>query len=1251
MSEYEYIPVGRREVRATTGPPAYNVELSDLSAEYVYSDVFSKKQSDTQAGSSKTIETSKPRKKSIDSIQTSKNKQSCFKNLINLEPSFKHLGKKKSDTTPKHPKLSKDQIIQTSTTPRQAPLSNPSFTHSKSVENLEETFPSTTTPLQVPFDTIDTEDYKSKSSSMNFLHIFNTKQVVSPLTNYDSSEPNQTSAPPTNANRGEVDHIYEELDDITKKEIIKETDLNYVVFQSPLNGRIRPEDRFTAENRPPEPLPQHIRGSNQQTLFPNSSKQKTHSLSRDVHKAIPPQKPPITITTKISENILDNTRIKKHPPVPEKPNLIKKSLKELSQSGEKPTTMKTNSQKQFSDIPTTITSLSRDSSIKFTIPLNIATSIPLYSLQRSQNITSEIQTVTDIFVGGFDDDFIDDDDPLLFNFKSQTTDISSRLAMEASLSSFDSTDYATYDRILREINTYSKRATIKRPNFNCINSVDYVTYDKVINLTRSHSADLEGYVTTEMMRSNQAKSSLPNSKMEQVEYINTEHTQPNEFKCKHIKTWNPRPNKSPKPQPRTTKPVPPAKPVLNVSKSKGNTPSHIVARASSFEDPGYVGEDTACLQPPTTNRENLVQSFHEYADSQIIDNMDMPGDSFFKSSRRRKSILKPSGPKMSRDSSIYTNYIDNSHILRSSQKRNYAEAPVEYDYVCPVELRIPFRVSWAPLFFEDDFSYVPSMEVAKLLSALNVTNHINEGWDFHQYSTVVNSKAAKPPPPIHPKTDSLLRENNKRLMPFRPSLNCTPEDESVVSIARRGPAAILTRSNRISFRSSFPLLSQMSSTNSTDSVFDDQFYSLPITPAMNTFKKSTGRGKFPSKPMLPPSKEVPELNSSMPITTPCSMDENGDSITRSHSASKIELSQFNDALTEVQSHTLNRYQQKQKKSKQSSTDSDKVMKKGSVEQNSFDNDTTVFTRLPSRPSLEREKFEMRFSTTILLEEDNIIQVPSSAVSFQITIDSMAVAKTMGGEQPIEFIIRVFTNYSYWDSKLDSSKKGLFREKSVNLSPIVSISCNKSPPPNLGNMLLTIPICGQIDGWLYLLCQKDVDNLYGSERKDTSTFKLCDDRVEISTPLFGYYCIKGKYSEKSLKQICVKKVVFIAFRGLFNLNKILIGMCNDTPDDTKLYKEEMHDRHYRAIKSEPCQYLLTFTPTQQPLRISLKIDGKTNLTEMEIPFITAWKMVPNIGSGEAPPPTPSCIFTLPTPSHIVDLTVRHGQNCVHYSLNT
>ena len=67
--------------------------------------------------------------------------------------------------------------------------------------------------------------------------------------------------------------------------------------------------------------------------------------------------------------------------------------------------------------------------------------------------------------------------------------------METSLSPIESSDYATYDRIIREINTYSKQATNVQSN-------EYVSYDNVVrnfsNLTRSHSADLEGYVTTEV---------------------------------------------------------------------------------------------------------------------------------------------------------------------------------------------------------------------------------------------------------------------------------------------------------------------------------------------------------------------------------------------------------------------------------------------------------------------------------------------------------------------------------------------------------------------------------------------------------------------------------------------------------------------------------------------------------------------------------------------------------------------------------
>lgn len=65
--------------------------------------------------------------------------------------------------------------------------------------------------------------------------------------------------------------------------------------------------------------------------------------------------------------------------------------------------------------------------------------------------------------------------------------------METSLSLVESTDYATYDRILKDINKFSKQATLAPSK-----DVEYVTYDSFINLTRSHSADLDGYVTTEV---------------------------------------------------------------------------------------------------------------------------------------------------------------------------------------------------------------------------------------------------------------------------------------------------------------------------------------------------------------------------------------------------------------------------------------------------------------------------------------------------------------------------------------------------------------------------------------------------------------------------------------------------------------------------------------------------------------------------------------------------------------------------------
>ena len=56
------------------------------------------------------------------------------------------------------------------------------------------------------------------------------------------------------------------------------------------------------------------------------------------------------------------------------------------------------------------------------------------------------------------------------------------------------------------------------------------------------------------------------------------------------------------------------------------------------------------LFPGRSSRKELVQSYHEYADSQMMDSVGaLPGEPcfplggrFFKSSKRRKSMLRPS---------------------------------------------------------------------------------------------------------------------------------------------------------------------------------------------------------------------------------------------------------------------------------------------------------------------------------------------------------------------------------------------------------------------------------------------------------------------------------------------------------------------------------------------------------------------------------------------------------------------------------
>lgn len=71
---------------------------------------------------------------------------------------------------------------------------------------------------------------------------------------------------------------------------------------------------------------------------------------------------------------------------------------------------------------------------------------------------------------------------------------------------------------------------------------------------------------------------------------------------------------------------------------------------------------------------------------------------------------------------------------------------------------------------------------------------------------------------------------------YRPSLNCTPEDENIVSIAKRNRNPLLSRSNRLSFRASFPIVSN-TSTNSMDSVFEDHLCGVSIMSSIHSINK------------------------------------------------------------------------------------------------------------------------------------------------------------------------------------------------------------------------------------------------------------------------------------------------------------------------------------------------------------------------------------------------------------------------------
>ena len=71
----------------------------------------------------------------------------------------------------------------------------------------------------------------------------------------------------------------------------------------------------------------------------------------------------------------------------------------------------------------------------------------------------------------------------------------------------------------------------------------------------------------------------------------------------------------------------------------------------------------------------------------------------------------------------------------------------------------------------------------------------------------------------------------------------------------------------------------------------------------------------------------------------------------------------------------------------------------------------MFNAAPTKQIIERGRLELRYVTKILLEEDNIIKIPSSAVSLQMTTtDSVNFLKRIGVHEPIEFVIKIFCDY-------------------------------------------------------------------------------------------------------------------------------------------------------------------------------------------------------------------------------------------------
>ena len=236
---------------------------------------------------------------------------------------------------------------------------------------------------------------------MNILNLAPKKEILSsPLTNSGTtSEQNSLSSIATHATDSfDSEDIYEVLDELTKQEILdkKEADLGYITLSYFKESRLRSEDRYQNERRPPAPIPYLTK------------------LSREHGKPIPLQKPSMEprVPSKLTENTLEDTRHKPRHKLP----LFEKLSKEVTQQE------KTNPPKIISTNPNVIAPLSRNSSIQFTIPLKTSsttttTAIPLYSLQRSADITSEL---TDLFDDLSDEDFSEGEDSLLFSLKPLT---------------------------------------------------------------------------------------------------------------------------------------------------------------------------------------------------------------------------------------------------------------------------------------------------------------------------------------------------------------------------------------------------------------------------------------------------------------------------------------------------------------------------------------------------------------------------------------------------------------------------------------------------------------------------------------------------------------------------------------------------------------------------------------------------------------------------------------------------------------